>query len=328
LYIPQTFSSALLLIVISMLCWGSWPNFSKAVPAWRIEYFYLDYIIGGVFTAIVLAATMGSSGWMGCDFIRRLHEAGTREMVSAFLGGLVWSFGNILMVNAIAIAGLAVAFPVTSALGIILGVGIGYLAQPIGNPGWLLAAVIVLTAAAFTNAAAYRNLGQSSGSKSKTKGIVLSLAAGVLVGIFPPLVGRAISGPHALDSYNVSIFFTLGALLAALIALPILLAKPLVGTVGSARGYLQGKPIWHLAGLIAGTVWCIGTVANFVSAGVVGVAVSWGIGNGAPVIGALWGIFLWKEFKNGGSKAKSLIALSMALYLAGVVAVAISYQVR
>jgi hypothetical protein len=197
-----------------------------------------------------------------------------------------------------------------------------------GLPGWLLAAVIVLTAAAFTNAAAYRNLGQSSGSTSKTKGIVLSLAAGVLVGIFPPLVGRAISGPHALDSYNVSIFFTFGALLAALSALPILLAKPLVGTVGSASGYLQGKPIWHLAGLIAGTVWCIGTVANFVSAGVVGVAVSWGIGNGAPVIGALWGIFLWKEFKNGGSKAKTLIALSMALYVAGVVAVAISYQVR
>lgn len=328
MYIPQTFSAALFLIVISMLCWGSWPNFSKAVPNWCIEYFYLDYMIGGVLTAIVLAATMGSSGFIGTDFIRRLHEAGMREIVSAFLGGLVWSFGNILMVNAIAIAGLAVAFPVTSALGIILGVGIGYLAQPIGNPGWLVAAVVILTIAAFTNAAAYRSLGQSTGSTSKTKGIVLSLAAGVLVGIFPPLVGRAISGPHALDPYNVSICFTLGALLAALIAMPILLAKPLVGSVGSVSGYLQGKPIWHLAGLIAGVVWCIGTVANFVSARVVGVAVSWGIGNGAPMVGALWGIFLWKEFKNGSSRAKGLIALSMALYVAGVVTVAISYQLR
>ena len=159
MYIPQTFSAALFLIVISMLCWGSWPNFSKAVPSWRIEYFYLDYMIGGVLTAILLAATMGSSGLIGSDFARRLNEAGTREIVSAFLGGLVWSFGNILMVNAIAIAGLAVAFPVTSALGIILGVGIGYLAQPIGNPTWLVAAVIVLTIAAFTNAAAYRGLG-------------------------------------------------------------------------------------------------------------------------------------------------------------------------
>lgn len=328
MYTPHTFLAALLLIVVSMLCWGSWPNFSKAVPDWRIEYFYLDYMFGGVLTAIFLAATMGSPGLIGTDFVRRLHEAGMREIISAFLGGLVWSFGNMLMVNAIAIAGLAVAFPVTSALGIILGVGIGYLAQPIGNPAWLVAAVVILTAAAFTNAAAYRALGQSAGSSSKSKGILLSLAAGVLVGIFPPLVGRAISGPHALDSYNVSFCFTLGALLAALIALPILLAKPLVGNAGRIKGYLQGKSIWHLAGLVAGAVWCIGTVSNFVSAGVVGVAVSWGIGNGAPMVGALWGIFLWKEFKNGGNRATALIGLSMALYVLGVITVAISYQLR
>jgi glucose uptake protein len=327
-YIPHTFLAALLLIVVSMLCWGSWPNFSKLVPNWRIEFFYLDYMIGGVLTALLLASTMGSSGIIGADFAHRLQGAGHREVVSAFLGGLVWSCGNILMVNAIAIAGLAVAFPVTSALGIILGVGIGYLAQPIGNPVWLVAAVIILTAAAFTNAAAYRALGQFSGSSSKSKGIVLSLIAGVLVGIFPPLVGRAISGPHALDSYNVSFCFTLGALLAAVIATPILLAKPLIGGAASVNGYFEGKSLWHLAGVIAGAVWCIGTVSNFVSAGVVGVAVSWGIGNGAPIVGALWGIFLWKEFKSGGSEANGLIALSMALYVAGVVTVAISYQLR
>ncbi len=328
MYIPHTFLAALLLIVVSMLCWGSWPNFSKAVPGWRIEYFYLDYMLGGVLTAILLAATMGSPGLIGLDFAHRLQAAGWREVISAFLGGLVWSFGNMLMVNAIAIAGLAVAFPVTSALGIILGVGIGYLAQPIGNPAWLVGAVIILTVAAFTNAAAYRAMGQSSGSPSKSKGILLSLAAGVLVGIFPPLVGRAISGPHALDSYNVSICFTLGALVAAVIAMPILLAKPLIGEAASVKGYFRGKSLWHLAGLIAGLVWCIGTVSNFVSAGVVGVAVSWGIGNGAPMVGALWGIFLWKEFKSGGSRARALIGLSMALYVAGVVTVAISYQLR
>ena len=304
MYIPQTFLAALLLIVVSMLCWGSWPNLSKALPNWRLEYFYLDYMFGGVLTAILLAATMGSSGVFGLDFVGRLHEAGMREIISAFLGGLVWSVGNILMVNAIAIAGLAVAFPVTSALGIVLGVGIGYLAQPIGSPTWLVAAVIILIVAAYTNAAAYHSLGQSSGSSSKSKGIIISLIAGVLVGVFPPLVGRAISGPHALDSYNVSLCFTIGALAASLIVLPILLAKPLVGNVASIKGYLQGKPSWHLVGLIAGAIWCTGTVSNFVSAGVVGVAISWGIGNGAPMVGALWGIFLWKEFKGVGAERK------------------------
>jgi glucose uptake protein len=328
LYIPHTFSAALFLIVISMLCWGSWANLSKAVPNWRLEYFYLDYMFAGVLTAVLLAASMGSSQGFGLDFVARLHEAGMREVTCAFLGGLVWSIGNILMVNAIAIAGLAVAFPITSALGIVLGVGIGYLAQPIGSPTWLVAAVIVLIFAAYTNAAAYRNLATSSGSSSKWRGIVVSLIAGVLVGIFPPLVGRAISGAHALDSYNVSLCFTIGALAASLIVLPILLSKPLVGNVASMTGYLAGKPSWHLVGAIAGAIWCIGTVSNFVSAGVVGVAISWGIGSGAPVIGALWGIFLWKEFKGGGRRAKALIALSMALYVVGVVTVAISYQLR
>ena len=330
MYIPHTFLAALLLIVVSMLCWGSWPNFSRAVPNWRNEFFYLDFIIGGVLTSVLLAATMGSSGGIGLDFAHRLHNAGSREIISAFLGGVVWDVGNILMLNAIMIAGLALAFPVTSALGIILGVGIGYLAQPIGNPTWLVVAVIILIVAAYTNAAAYRKLGQSSAavSSSTSKGIVLSLIAGVLVGIFPPFVGRAISGPHALDSYNVSICFTIGALVASLVMLPILLAKPLVGKESSMKWYVLGKPAWHWAGLVGGAVWCLGTVSNFVSAGVVGVAVSWGIGNGAPMVGALWGIFLWKEFKNGGSKAKALIALSMALYIAGVVTVAISYQLR
>jgi glucose uptake protein len=327
-YIPQTFLAALLLIVVSMVCWGSWPNLIKVVPNWRIEYFYLDYMVGGVLTALLLAATMGSWGWIGLDFATRLHRAGTSEVLFAFFGGLVWCVGNILMVNAIEIAGLAVAFPVTSALGIVLGVGIGYLAQPIGNPAWLLAAVIVLSIAAYTDASAYRALTQSSGSVSSSKGIVLSLSAGVLVGIFPPLVGRAISGPRALDSYNVALCFTVGALFASLIALPVLLAKPLVGNIGSVRGYLEGKSVWHLAGLVAGMIWCIGTVSNFVSAGLVGVAVSWGIGNGAPIVGALWGIFVWKEFQRGGSRAKSLIGLSMALYLVGVIAAAISYQLR
>lgn len=326
MYIPETFLAALLLIIISMLCWGSWPNLLKAVPHWRLEYFYLDYTFGGVLIAILLASTMGARGWIGLDFIQRLHESGGRAVISAFLGGLVWNVGNILLLNGIMIAGLSVAFPVASALAIILGVGVGYVAQPVGNPIWLFGAVVVLVAAGYTNAAAYRDLSQSSGSKSK--GIMISLLAGVLIGGFPPLVGRAISGPHPLDSYNVSICFALGAMLASVLGLPLLVSRPLIGTPNSMKGYLKGSAGCHLLGLIAGAIWGIGTVSNFTSAGIVGVAISWGIGSGAPIIGALWGIFLWREFKNSDFRAKALIGASMGLYIVGVVIVAISYQVR
>jgi len=327
MFIPESSLTALLLIVVSMLCWGSWPNLLKALPEWRLEYFYVDYTIGFLLTMILVGATAGSTGLVGSDFVDRLVDASSREATLAFAGGLLWNVGNILLLNSIMIAGLAVAFPIASVLAITLGVGISYWAQPIGNPAWLLAGSIVLVVAACINAQAYRNLGGSSGSK-KPLGIALALAAGVLVGVFPPFVAGAISGEHALDPYSVSIYFMLGASVATLVGVPVLLARPLIGARSSMKGYLQGPTRWHLMGLLAGAIWCVGTVSNFTSAGLVGVAISWGIGSGAPMVGALWGIFLWKEFSGAGRQAHALIAVSLTLYTVGVVLVAIAYQLR
>ena len=327
MFTPQTFLAALLLIVVSMLCWGSWPNLLKALPGWRLEYFYFDYTFGFLITVLVWGATLGPHGSAGGGFVAQLSEAGGREAGSAFLGGLLWNVGNILLLNAIMIAGLAVAFPVASVLAVILGVGIGYWSQPIGNPTWLVAAVVVLALAAFANAASYRSLGQTAGPGT-VKGLVLALAAGILVGLFPPFIGRAITGPYALDAYRVTTFFTLGASLATFAGMPLLLARPLIGDRGTLQGYFAGTAKSHIFGLLAGAIWCTGTVANFASAGVVGVAISWGIGSGAPMVGALWGIFLWKEFKGASRKANVLIIVSMVLYILGVIMVANSYRSR
>jgi glucose uptake protein len=323
---PQTFVAALLLIVVSMLCWGSWPNLMNALPGWRLEFFYLDYTFGAVLMAVLLAATLGSAG-TGADFLHRLRNTRGNEMLWAAAGGFIWDLGNILLLIAIMIAGIAIAYPVASVLAIVVGVGIGYLAQPIGNATWLVVAVIVLSAAACANAASYRKLGESSGM-GVMKALVLSLVAGVLIGLFAPFVGRAISGAHPLDSYNVAICFVLGALAATLVAIPILLTRPLIGEPASILGYFSGKLSWHVLGLLAGAIWCVGTVSNFASAGMVGVAISWGIGSGAPMVGALWGIFLWKEFKHADGQAKLLMSGSLALYTIGVVTVAVAYQLR
>jgi glucose uptake protein len=323
--IPQTPEIALLLIVVSMVCWGSWPNLLKALPGWRLEYFYIDYTLGFLATMLLLAATLGSGSAVGMEFLDRLAAAGTRELWLAALGGLVWNAGNILLLNAIMIAGLAIAFPIASVLAITLGVGIGYWAQPIGNPLWLLVSVPILVLAAVANAAAYRAIGTTGGSGGRL-GIVLSLVAGFLVGIFPPFIAGAISGAQPLDPYSVSIAFMAGATVATAIGMPLLLAKPLIGDPGRLGGYFEGGTRRHAAGWVAGVIWCIGTVSNFASAGVVGVAISWGIGSGAPMVGALWGIFLWKEFRGASRKAGALISVSLALYVVGVVLVALSYE--
>src|SRR5262245_7836128 len=328
MFFPDSSSTALLLIVVSMLCWGSWPNLPKTLPGWRLEYFYFDYTIGFLIAMVVIGATAGSQGVFGLDFLDRLLAAGSREAALAVTGGLLWNIGNIFLLNAIMVAGLAVAFTIGSVLAITLGVGISYWTQPIGNPVWLIAGSIVLVAAAFLNAQAYRALGGSATSNRRTLGIALALTAGLLVGIFPPFIAAAISGGHALDTYSVTIYFMLGASVATIVGIPLLLRKPFIGEPAGMRGYGEGSTRAHLFGWLAGAIWCTGTFANFVSAGLVGVAISWGIGSGAPMVGALWGILLWKEFHGASPRAWLLIIASLALYTAGVVLVAVAYQLR
>jgi len=308
-----------------MLCWGSWANISKALPKWRLEYFYLDFTLGFLLLVTALGATLGSAGSQGFGFFARLSEAARSQVVFALLGGFLWNVGNLLLLASIMIVGLAIAFPVASVIAMILGVGMSFWTQPIGNPVWLTAGVVVLVGAVTTNAAAYRCLRQFSDTSKPKGGVGLAIVAGILVGCFAPLVARALSGSAALDSYTVSFYFMVGAMLATALVVPILLAHPLFGDKGSLGGYLQGSLTWHVLGLVAGGIWCFGTVVNFLSGKLVGMAISWGIGSSASMVAALWGIFLWKEFANSGRSAKILIAVSLFCYLMGVVGVAIAY---
>lgn len=313
-------------MLASMVCWGSWPNFLKKLPKWRLEYFYLDYSLGFFITAVIYGATLGSEKAGLDSFISLLLQAGQREALFAIAGGFIWNIGNILLLNSIMIAGLAVAFPIAAIPAIVLGIGASYWLQPVGSPLVLATSVIVLLAAALTTAAAYRRLGYVTTS-DKSKGIALALISGLLIGFFPPFVTAAISGDAALDSYRVSTLFTAGALVATLIALPILIRRPLVGEAGNLTDYFHGKIAWHVLGLLAGAVWCSGTVFNFISASLVGVAISVGIGCGAPMIGALWGVFVWGEFAKGSPRSKAFIAASLVLYAVGVSAMAIAYTI-
>lgn len=324
MYVPATYSAALILMLTSMVCWGSWPNFLKKLPGWRLEYFYLDYTLGFLATAVIYGLTLGSGGAGEPGYVDALLGSGQRELSLAVLGGFIWNIGNILLLYSIMIAGLAVAFPIAAIPAILIGIGLSYWLQPIGNPWVLLASVVFLLLAAQVTAAAYRRLGSVS-TAHRTRAIVIALVSGFLIGFFAPFVTAAITGPAPLDAYTVSTWFMVGATLATFVAIPILVRRTLVGEPGELRGYLSGRAWQHLLGLLAGAVWCTGTVFNFVSAGMVGIAISVGIGSGAPMIGALWGIFVWREFSGGSVSSKALIAVALALYTAGVVAMSMAY---
>jgi len=257
-------------MLISMVCWGSWPNFLKKLPGWRLEYFYIDYTLGFLITAVLYGVTLGPGDGLG--FLDVVSHAGAREAAFAIIGGFIWNIGNILLLMAIVIAGLAVAFPIAAIPAIVIGLGASYWLQPVGN------------------------------------GVVL-----------------AISGSSALDAYTVSTLYMVGATAATLVAIPILLKRPLVGEAGNLGGYFRGSPTWHVLGLLAGAVWCSGTVFNFISAGLVGVAISVGIGSGAPMVGALWGVFVWYEFAKGPASSRAFIGVALALYAVGIATMAIAY---
>jgi glucose uptake protein len=187
------------------------------------------------------------------------------------------------------------------------------------------ASAVILLIAAQTTAAAYRRLG-SVVAPNKGLGIATALISGLLIGFFPPFVTAAITGNAPLDAYTVSTLFTAGAFIATFVAIPVLIRRPLIGEAGRLGGYFQGRTSWHVLGLLAGAVWCSGTVFNFISAGMVGIAISVGIGSGAPMVGALWGVFMWREFAKGEAGAKVLIGAALALYAIGVAAMSIAYN--
>lgn len=322
MYVPQTYPTALVLMLTSMVCWGSWPNFLKKVPGWRLEYFYLDYTLGFLITALLYGIFIGPGEGRG--FFEVMAHAGAREATFAIVGGFIWNIGNILLLNGIVIAGLAVAFPIAAIPAIVIGIGAAYWLQPIGNPVVLATSAAILLVAAQATAMAYRRLGHVT-TGDKTKGIAVSLISGLLIGFFPPFVTAAISGSGALDAYTVSAWYMVGASAATLVAIPLLVKRPLVGEAGNLDGYARGPAMAHILGLLAGAVWCSGTVFNFISAGMVGVAISVGIGSGAPMVGALWGILVWDEFSKGPVSSKAFIAAALVLYAAGVATMAIAY---
>ena len=243
-----------------------------------------------------------------------------------FRSGAVFNVANLLLVAAIDIAGLAVAFPVGIGLALVVGVLLNYLLSPRGNPALLFGGVLLVTLAIVVDAMAYlRREGERK--KISSRGIQLSLACGVLMGVFYPLVAKAISGPQALGPYAVALFFGLGTALCAVPVNYFLMRRPLTEAPPvTMKDYVSAKGSWHVWGIVGGAIWCTGAVMNFVAshAQIVGPAISYAIGQGATMVSAVWGVFVWREFADAPADARKLIPLVFVLFIAGLSCVAIA----
>ena len=329
MYQPEAYGIALFFMVISMLCWGSWANSMKLTPRYPFQLFYWDYVIGIVMGSLGWGFTLGSWGGGGASFLSNISQANSQHIVFAIAGGAVFNVANLLLVAAIDIAGLAVAFPIGIGLALVVGVLLNYAISPKGNPVLLFGGVALVVLAIVLDALAYRRRERERRSIS-ARGIWISVACGLLMGVFYPLVTKAITGPASLGPYSVAFFFAIGTTLCALPMNYLLMKKPLTGAapVGMSQ-YFQARPAWHFWGVVGGAIWCTGTVFNFVAshAQMIGPAVSYAIGQGATMVSAVWGVFIWKEFASAPPASRKLIPAMFLFFLLGLGSVAVAPMV-
>lgn len=326
MFIPASYALAVFLCVITMLCWGSWANTQKlATGRWAFPLFYWDYTIGIVLLSLLFGLTLGSMGEAGRGFIEDLSQGSTQAIFSAFLGGAVFNIANLLIVAAIEVAGLAVAFPVGIGLALVLGVIVNYMATPVGDPLLLFGGVALVVVAIVLDAMAYRKLSQGQQS-TPMKGILLSLAGGLLMGFFFRFVAAAVSldfvNPEAglLTPYSAVFIFAIGVFVSNFLWNTIFMYKPVKGETVSYSDYFRlGSPRLHAIGILGGIIWCVGMSLSMIASEQAGFAISYGLGQGATMVAAAWGVFVWKEFANAPKGTGTLISLMFLCFIAGLV---------
>lgn len=328
MFIVNNYSLAIIFCVVTMLCWGSWGNTQKlAGKTWRYELFYWDYVIGVLLLSLIFAFTLGSMGSSGRSFLPDLAQADMKNIGSAFLGGVIFNAANILLSAAIAIAGMSVAFPVGIGLALVLGVIINYMGSQKGDPLFLFLGVGLITIAIIINAVAYKKAAAGN-QKVTSKGILISILAGLLMSFFYRFVAASMDldnfeSPAAgrMTPYTAVVIFSLGIFISNFIFNTILMKKPISGEPTNYKAWFKGKLSIHLVGILGGLIWGIGNSLNLIAAGKAGAAISYGLGQGATLVAALWGVFIWKEFKNSPKGTNSMLTVMFVLFMAGIISI-------
>lgn len=323
MFVVENYQLAVFLCVITMLCWGSWANTQKlASKKWGFPLFYWDYTLGVILVSLVFGLTLGSTGDTGQAFLPNLGGASLNAIFYALLGGVVFNIANLLLVTAIDIAGMAIAFPIGIGIALVLGVIVNYIAFPVGDPFLLFTGVGLVALAIVVDALVYKKISKGAAT---VKGIAISVAAGILMGFFYRFVAASMSEDFSnpttglLTPYTAVFVFSLGIFISNFIFNTFFMYRPINGEKVTYTDYFKvGTPKLHIIGILGGVIWCIGFLLNMIAAGEAGFAISYGLGQGAMMVAAIWGIFIWKEFKNAPKGTNRLIGLMFLLFITGL----------
>jgi glucose uptake protein len=326
--IVHSYPIAVALCVLTMMCWGSHANTLKMEPrSYAFPLYYWDQAIGYLLLPLLAGLTFGSFGSGGRTLLDDLAQGSMSSYEWAILGGFVFNLANILFTSAIHVAGMAVAFPIGIGIALVEGVVINYIAQPKGNPVLIFTGVALITLAIILDALAYRNQqGEESEPGELAKGVSLALAGGILMGLFYYLVQRSLSvnysslDPGKFGPYAAVLVFAAGSFVSNLAFNSYLMSHPFKGSKVSYSDYFtKGTLKYHLIGILGGLINCTGTTSNFVASKTASPAIAYGLGQGGTMIAAIWGVFIWKEFKGASKGTLAMIAAMFVLFLSGLV---------
>jgi glucose uptake protein len=320
-----------------MTCWGSWANTQKlAAKTWRFELFYWDVVSGLLIFSLIAAFTLGSLGNEpgGRTFLEDLAQADGRSIAFGMLGGVIWNLGNLLLVAAIAVAGLAVGFPIGGGIAWLGGTILGYIieistkGESSSNPLFLFIGMAIAITAIYLSMVSYKRLAAHK-KKASFKGIILSVLAGLFIAPFytvtmygmDPAFG--LSGTGSLTPYTGAVFFALGAFLSTFLINPFFMARPVEGEPVKISAYFKGSFKSHWWGILGGSIWMLGMVVSFMSSGE-GSTVAYALSNAAPVVAILWGVLIWKEFKDAPRGTNTILAIMWILFIIGLVLITMS----
>jgi glucose uptake protein len=323
MFLPASYPVALAMMLLGMFFWGSWPNTYKLTRNWRFELFYWDYVFGLVLTSLLVALTLGTL--FGSTTVwQNLLAADRASWVYALLAGALWNCGNVLLVAGLSLVGLAVAFPVSIGMALVVGVIGSYLIKPQGSPALLFTGVALVFAAVLVNSLAYRSAAASRPTVSRA-GLWICVAAGILFSGFGPLLAKAMSTAQPLAPYGVNILFGIGALVTTIPIMAYFMRHPVEGAPLTGADYGRGTTGSHVAGLLGGFFWGLGTILTFTPMAMVGTALAYAIGQSNPLVAALWGVFVWKEFRGAPRRSQILVGAMFALYVGGLLLLTLSF---
>lgn len=327
----------IILLVFGMLCLGTWANTFRMTSRWRFELYCFDFAFGVVLAALLIGFTFGNLGWDGFALTDDLGIAAKQKEAIAVASGMVFSLGNMLILGALSVAGVTVAYLIGLGIMLTTGMVIMYFTSPSGNGTMLAAGAFLVIVAAVLLSVSIRlhSLGrlmiQMREGKTKStrktvsmKGPILATAGGIVAGICFPLMNASREGDAGLGPYSLGLLFAVGVVVATVIFNLFFMNLPVQGEALEVTAYFNGRSKSHWLGVLGGVLFYVGLVSTLIVAraegrNIVQPVTIRALTLAATAVGILWGLLRWKEFAGAGGKVRTLLLISLFLFAVGIV---------